>query len=170
MRKTVLIGTALALVALLVAGCPAPKPPDTSIETSSEKAPEATASDQSAGEDSGKASSSGVPVIGRGEEVTLEEHLVSGKTTVFDFYSEQCSACMMLAPELEKLAAKRSDLAIIKIDVNRPDVTDTIDWDSPLARQHKLESLPHLVIFDADGKQIASGEEAYSRVTQWISE
>ena len=111
---------------------------------------------------------SDLPVIGHGAEVDLKEHLVSGKTTVFDFYSEQCPACMMLAPELEKLAAKRPDLAIVKVDVNRPDVRDRIDWDSPVARQHGLDSLPHLVIFDADGKQSASGEEALQRVAQWI--
>jgi len=114
------------------------------------------------------ASKSAIPVIGHGAEVNLKEHLVAGKTTVFDFHSEQCPACVMLAPELDKLAEKRADLAIVKVDVNRPDVTGEIDWDSPVARQHKLESLPHLVIFDADGKQVAAGEEALARVAQWI--
>ncbi len=115
-------------------------------------------------------SDSAVTVVGHGAEVTLEEHVVAGKTTVFDFYSEECPACMMLAPELDKLAAKRPDLAIVKVDVNRPEVKDRIDWDSPVARQHRLEALPHLVIFDAEGKQVASGEEAFAQVTRWMDQ
>jgi len=151
-NRVVVVGLAVVgLIALTAGGCPGNKTPE---------AP--PVKDQPA------EASATLPVIGHGAEVDLKEHLVAGKTTVFDFYSEQCPACMMLAPELEKLAAKRSDLAIIKVDVNRPEVKDKIDWDSPVAQQHKPESLPHLVIFDPDGKESASGDEAQARVMQWI--
>jgi len=149
--RALVAGTALLALAAALQGCRAGAPRESSATPPVGTSPEVS-----------------LPVTGHGDEVKLEEHLVAGKTTVFDFYSEQCPACMMLAPELEKLAAKRPDLAIVKVDVNRPDVTDRIDWDSPVARQHNLESLPHLVIFDADGKEVASGEEAFRRVTDWL--
>jgi thiol-disulfide isomerase/thioredoxin len=147
-------------VALLMGGCPG-----RSSETEVVTKPSGTSTPPQSPKQEG---AGGIKVIGRGEEVKLEEHLVAGKTTLFDFYSEQCSACVMLAPELEKLAARRSDLAIVKVDVNRPSVTDEIDWDSPVARQHKLESLPHLVLFDPSGHKTAEGDAAYEQVAGWL--
>jgi len=106
--------------------------------------------------------------IGHGEEIVIEEHLVRGKTTVVDFYSDYCGACVLLSPELEALAADRGDIALVKVNVNRPDVRGQIDWDSPVARQHGLESLPHLVIFDESGKEEARGDEALEMVFGWL--
>ncbi|MBM3476782.1 MAG: thioredoxin family protein [Armatimonadetes bacterium] len=107
-------------------------------------------------------------VVAHGEKVNLREHLVRGKTTVFDFYSEYCPACMMLAPELDKLAAKRPDMAVVKVDVNRPEVRGQIDWESPVVQQHGIDTLPHLVLFDAHGKQTASGPRALDEVVGWL--
>jgi len=151
MRATVTAGVLLAAAALLV-GCRAPE------STESSARPPAVEP---------KAASPAL-VIGHGQEVEVKEHLVAGKTTIVDFYSEFCPACVMLAPELDKLIEKRPDLALVKVDVNRPDIKDQIDWESPVARQYKLESLPHLVVFDAEGKEVASGDQAMDRVMGWL--
>jgi len=120
-----------------------------------------------AAENQGQAASK-IPVVSHGEEVNIKEHLTTGKTTLVDFYSEYCPGCMMLAPELDKLVTKRSDIAVVKVDVNRPDVQGQIDWDSPVVQQYAIDSLPHLVIFDPEGKQIASGEQALDEVVRWL--
>jgi len=109
-----------------------------------------------------------IAVIGHGEKVKLTDHLVPGKTTVVDFYSEYCGGCQMLAPELEKLVRQRPDIAVVKVDVNRPEVEGRIDWDSPVAQQYGLESLPHLVVFDPDGTVKASGDRALDLVLGWL--
>ena len=92
-----------------------------------------------------------VQLISQGREVTLEEHLVPGKLVVFDFFADWCAPCRYLTPLLERLAEQHPDrLALRKIDV--------IDWSSPVARQHGLSALPHLVLFGPNGARLAEGD------------
>jgi thiol-disulfide isomerase/thioredoxin len=92
-----------------------------------------------------------VRLISQGREVALEEHLVPGKLVVFDFFADWCAPCRYLTPLLERLAEEHPDrLALRKIDV--------IDWSSPVARQHGLSAIPHLVLFGPDGSRLAEGD------------
>jgi thiol-disulfide isomerase/thioredoxin len=100
-----------------------------------------------------------VRIIAHGEEVDLAAHHVPGKYTVFDFYAPWCPPCRVLGPALERLAAKRpADLAIRKIDI--------VDWTMPVAAQHGIESLPHLVLYDRDGRKVADGDDVYDALTR----
>jgi len=105
--------------------------------------------------------------ISMGQEVKLADYLVPGKTTIFDFYSEYCPPCRAIAPRLEKLHAARADIAVVKVDINRPGVKG-IDWRSPVARQYNLNSIPHFKVFGPDGKLKAEGDEAYEMVAGWL--
>ncbi|HKB89600.1 MAG TPA: thioredoxin family protein [Opitutaceae bacterium] len=105
--------------------------------------------------------------ISMGAEVKLEDYLVPGKTTLFDFYSEFCPPCRAMAPHLETLHKARADIAVVKVDINRPG-TRGIDWKSPVAREFKLESIPHLKVYGPNGKLIAEGNEARNQVIHWI--
>ena len=95
---------------------------------------------------------------------------VKGKTTVVDCYSPYCPPCMQLAPLLEQLAQKRSDLAIKKVNIQRPEISGQIDWQSPLAQQLELRSIPHFMIFDKNGKLASQGQEAIKQVLGWLQE
>jgi thiol-disulfide isomerase/thioredoxin len=105
--------------------------------------------------------------ISHGQTVTLADYLVPGKTTIFDFYSEYCPPCRAIAPRLEKLHAARADIAVVKVDINRPDVKG-IDWKSPVAKEFNLRSIPHFKVFGPDGKLKAEGDEAYDLVESWL--
>lgn len=105
--------------------------------------------------------------IAQGQEIQLADHLVPGKTTVVDFTSEYCPPCRAIAPKLEKLHADRADIAVVKVDINRPDVKG-IDWKSPVAQQFALKSIPHFKVFGPDGKLVAEGQEAREMVTAWF--
>jgi thiol-disulfide isomerase/thioredoxin len=105
--------------------------------------------------------------ISHGQTVTLADYLVPGKTTVFDFYSEFCGPCRAISPKLEKLHADRADLVVVKVDINRPGIKG-IDWQSPVARQFDLQSIPHFKIFTPEGKLKAEGDEAYNTVLSWV--
>jgi len=107
--------------------------------------------------------------VSHGQTITLADYLVPGKITVFDFYSEYCPPCMRIAPELEKLHARRADLVVVKVDINRPDHKG-IDWQSPVARQYDLHSIPHFKIFGPDGKLQVEGDDAYEKVLGWIGQ
>ena len=105
--------------------------------------------------------------IAFGEKITLEDHLVKGKTTVVDFTSKFCPPCVAISPKLDELHAKRDDVAVVKVDINRKDVRG-IDWKSPVAQQFQLESIPHFLVYGPDGKLIASGNEARAIVMKML--
>lgn len=105
--------------------------------------------------------------ISQGQEVDITALAVKGKTTIFDFTSEYCPPCRAVAPRLDKLHASRSDVVVVKVDINRPDVKG-IDWKSPVAAQYKLRSIPHFKVFGPDGKLKAEGEEATTMVFAWL--
>lgn len=93
-------------------------------------------------------------VISRGETVTLADHLVPGKTVVFNFTSKFCPPCRAYDEPLRKLHATREDLVVVKVDINRPSVRG-IDWQSPVAQQFELRSIPHFKVFGPDGRLLA---------------
>lgn len=88
--------------------------------------------------------------IAQGQTVNLADYVVPGKTTVFDFTSKYCPPCEAIAPELDKLHAKRADIAVVAVDINRPE-TRGIDWKSPVAQQYSLRSIPHFKVYGPDG-------------------
>lgn len=107
--------------------------------------------------------------IAHGEQVEIKDYLVPGKITVVDFTSEYCPPCRQISPLLDELHARRDDLAVVKVDINRPDVRG-IDWKSPVARQYGLQSIPHFKVFGADGKLMAEGDAAFEMVAGWIEQ
>lgn len=92
--------------------------------------------------------------ISMGEPVNLADYVVPGKTTLFDFTSKYCGPCQAYNEPLAKLHAQRADIAVVKVDINRPDVKG-IDWKSPVAQQFKLQSIPHFKVYGPDGKLVA---------------
>jgi thioredoxin len=108
-----------------------------------------------------------VKVIGHGEQVNLAEYLVKGRTTIVDFYSEYCGPCRQISPKLEALAQKRNDSAVVKVDINRPGVQG-IDWQSPVARQFGLQSIPNFKVYGPDGKLQGEGDAAYEWVIKQV--
>jgi len=105
--------------------------------------------------------------IAHGQAVNLRDYLVPGKTVIFDFTSEYCPPCRAIAPYLHKLHASREDLIVVEVDLNRPGV-EGIDWESPVAQQYGMNSIPHFKVFGPDGKLQAEGKEARALVTGWF--
>jgi thioredoxin len=105
-----------------------------------------------------------------GQAMDLHKLPVKGKTTVVDVFSPYCPPCMRIAPLMERLARKRPDLVIKKVNIQRPEVSGHIDWQSPLTQQLGLHSIPHFMIFDRYGKLQAQGQEATRQVIAWLKE
>jgi len=105
--------------------------------------------------------------IAHGAKVDLQDYLVPGKTVVFDFTSQFCPPCRAIAPHLHRLHARRADVVVVEVDINRPGVQG-IDWSSPVARQYGLDSIPHFKVFGPDGQLQAEGQEARTLVTSWF--
>jgi thiol-disulfide isomerase/thioredoxin len=106
--------------------------------------------------------------IALGEQVKLEDFLVPGKTVVFDFTSPFCPPCRAIAPHLDKLHETRDDIVVIAVDINRPKVRG-IDWESPVAQQYRIESVPQFKVYTPDGKLQAEGKKAEKLVFGWMN-
>lgn len=83
----------------------------------------------------------------QGEPVRLEDHLVPGKVTVFDFSATWCGPCKDIDHVMFALLLKHRHLALRKINI--------VDWDRPVVRQHmgQISQLPYVIIFDKQGKR-----------------
>jgi thiol-disulfide isomerase/thioredoxin len=104
-----------------------------------------------------------------GQTFEVKSLLVHGKITLIDLYSPFCPPCMYLAPRIAKLADKRPDLAVRKLNINRPEVKG-IDWRSPLAQQYQIRMVPYFMIFNPQGKLLAQGRDAMGTVQRWLQD
>ena len=73
-----------------------------------------------------------------------QEVLNSDKPVLMDFWAPWCSPCRMVVPLIEEIAKERSDIKIVKINV---------DEEQELAMQFGVMSIPTLVVMK-DGKII----------------
>ena len=123
-----------------------------------------------AGEESaGAAKPANEKEVSFGEEIKIEDHLAKGKTVIVDFFSPYCPPCRRISPLLTSLVAARSDLAVLKVNINREGVKG-IDWKSPVARQFELSTIPFFLVYGPEGKLIARGDEAFEKIMGWMQE
>ncbi|MBD3291933.1 MAG: hypothetical protein GF393_03350 [Armatimonadia bacterium] len=109
-----------------------------------------------------------VRTVSHGEQVNLADYLVPGQYVIFDFYSKYCGPCMQIGPHIEAIAKQRDDVVLVKVDINRPDAQG-IDWQSPVAQQYSLRSIPHFKIYGPDGALEAEGQEAMKMMQSWAT-
>ncbi len=168
----VIVGLSLGLV-----GCQPADPSESPAETGEAAAETGTAVTPAANGEAATETTSAMPAPGEkgaypvtisyGKPIKLEDYVVSGKTTIFDFSSEYCPPCRAIAPKLAKLHVDREDIAVVTVNINRPDVKG-IDWRSPVAQQFRLQSIPHFVIYGPDGTLKSEGDSAASQVMSWL--
>lgn len=85
-----------------------------------------------------------IATISLGEAVALEKHLVPGKITLFEFYSDICSSCEALEPMLRELVKSSPDVALRKISSG--------SGQSAVVQQYKITATPEIRVFDQGGK------------------
>lgn len=88
--------------------------------------------------------------------------LTGNGLVLVDFFATWCGPCKMLGPVLEDLASDRSEVEIVKID---------IDESESLARTYGVMSVPTLILFK-DGKPVDQkvGFMPKELLTRWIEE
>lgn len=88
--------------------------------------------------------------------------LVKEGKVLVDFYATWCGPCKMLSPVLEEISDDRSDVKIIKVDV---------DECEDIARQLGIMSIPTMIVFK-DGKIMDKkiGFSQKEEITSWLEQ
>lgn len=96
-----------------------------------------------------------------GDETNFSS-LTSKGMVLVDFFATWCGPCKMLGPVLEDLASDRSEIEVVKIDV---------DENETLTRSYGIMSVPTLLLFK-DGKVVSQkvGYVPKELLTSWIEE
>lgn len=90
------------------------------------------------------------------------ETLINDDLVLVDFFATWCGPCKMLTPVLEELAQDRSDVKIVKIDV---------DQNPELSKKFAIMSVPTLMLFK-NGKAISTEHGFMPKpiLENWINE
>ena len=67
-----------------------------------------------------------------------QEVLQSKKPVLVDFFATWCGPCRMLGPTIEELEAERTDVKVVKID---------IDESPAIANKYRISAVPSVFVF-----------------------
>ena len=88
-----------------------------------------------------------------GAKVDINPYLGKGrKYVMLEFYADWCEPCKAMEPLLTMSTAKFSDLAIYRANIDK--------WKSPVCEQFKIPSVPFMIIYGPDGKELARDQAA----------
>lgn len=91
-----------------------------------------------------------------------EELILGEKAVLVDFWAPWCVYCRRIDPALERIAAGREDVQIVKVN---------IDEEPALAEQERIEVIPTLVVYK-NGYDLGSivAPESKSRIEAFLAE
>lgn len=86
----------------------------------------------------------------RTKDNVIDKTIAQGKPVLVDFYADWCGPCKRMKPSIEALKETHAD----KLNV----IFVNVDEEPFLANRHKVESIPLLLFYDAQGKLVTRQE------------
>ena len=87
-----------------------------------------------------------------GVRLDLKAHLAAGKINVIHFYADWCPACRNWKPTLDAINAQFPDMRVLFVNIG--------EFDSPVAQQYGITSVPQFQIVSKRGQLLARGKAA----------
>ena len=95
-----------------------------------------------------------IQTVSHGEAIQIGAQLVADKYTIVDYYADWCGPCLLLAHQLERVLAERSDVALRKVDI--------VTWKTAAAKQvtgdYGIEGIPYVRVYDPSGDFVGAVE------------
>lgn len=101
-----------------------------------------------------------VDIRRKGARISEQELIVRGRFTVVDFYADWCGPCKAIEPYLKQLA-EDPRIVIRKVDI--------VNWNSPVARQWNLKSIPNMRVYDPNGRQLGGSTSDLNQIITAIN-
>jgi thiol:disulfide interchange protein len=96
-----------------------------------------------------------------GARIELSELLAPNQITVVDFFADWCGPCRAISPHLATLVSQDPDVVVCQVDM--------VKWDSPVARQYDLHSVPNLRVYDRSGRMIGQPTSNFRAVLDAVT-
>ena len=94
----------------------------------------------------------GRPLNTPGLDYNFQPYLTQGRVSIVYFYADWCPACRQLNPMMDEINKQIPDMQVLFMNIG--------EWNTPVAQQYGVTSVPYLMIYDKSGSLVASGREA----------
>jgi thiol-disulfide isomerase/thioredoxin len=95
-----------------------------------------------------------------GAAINEQDLTIPGQYTVVEFFADWCAPCRAIDPYLKDLA-EDSRVAVRKVDI--------VNWESPVAKQWGLRSIPHLRVYDPSGRLLGEPTSNLNQIIAYIN-
>ena len=99
-----------------------------------------------------------IRTVSNGESVELFDLLDEGEWTVVQFTAPWCPGCKQLEPRLQAAIRERGNVRLRRVNIK--------DWDSPVARQYGIQSIPQLWLHDGTKRVSTDTMDVLRRIEQ----
>ncbi len=94
----------------------------------------------------------GRPLNTPGQDFDFKPYLNQGRVSIVYFYADWCPACRQLNPVMDEINRLIPDMQVLFMNIGQ--------WETPVAQQYGVNSVPYLQIYDENGNLVASGRAA----------